>query len=78
MNSRGQDKMLAESLLLAAIGAGCAGAEYLLLLRRGELPAYAQPNQLTPYWTPLMPTNEQLFGGARDAWFVWVRHELQR
>jgi hypothetical protein len=55
-----------------------AGAEYLLLLRREEHRAYAQPNELTPYWSPLMPTNEQLFGGARDAWFVWVRHELQR
>src|SRR5687768_11162993 len=36
-----------------------AGAEFLLLLRRGEHPSYAQPNELTPYWAPLSPTNEQ-------------------
>jgi hypothetical protein len=54
------------------------GAEYLLLLRNGEHPAWAQANQLTPYWAPLSPTNEQLFDGARDAWLVWVRQELQR
>jgi hypothetical protein len=54
------------------------GAEYLLLLRRGEDPAWAQPNALTPYWVPLGPTNEQLFDGARDPWFVWVSRELRR
>ena len=54
-----------------------AGAEYLLLLRRGEPPADT-PNELTPYWSPLSPTNEQLFEGARDAWFVWVRNELRQ
>jgi hypothetical protein len=55
-----------------------AGAEYLLLLRRGEHPSYAQPNDLTPYWAPLSPTNEQLFGGASDAWFVWVSQEVRK
>lgn len=55
-----------------------AGAEYLLLLRRAEQPAYAQPIELTPYWAPLSPTNEQLIGGASDAWFVWVSHELRK
>jgi hypothetical protein len=54
-----------------------AGAEYLLLLRRSEHPSYAQPNELTPYWAPLSPTNEQLINGANDAWFVWVRQELR-
>jgi len=54
------------------------GAEYLLLLRRGEHPSYAQPNALTPYWAPLSPTNEQLFDGASDAWLVWVRQHLRR
>ena len=29
-------------------------------------PSYAQPNDLTPYWAPLSPTNEQLLGGAGD------------
>jgi hypothetical protein len=55
-----------------------AGAEYLLLLRRGGFAAYAQPNVLTPYWAPLSPTNEQLFDGANDAWLLWVSQELRR
>ncbi len=42
------------------------GAEYLLFMSR-------QPDGiLTPYWAPLMPTNEQLHGGA-DPWLLWVR-----
>jgi hypothetical protein len=53
------------------------GAEYLMLLRRGEHPLYAQPNDLTPYWAPLSPTNEQLIDGASDAWFVWVSQRLR-
>jgi hypothetical protein len=55
-----------------------ASAEYLLLLRRAEHPSDAQPSQLTPYWAPLSPTNEQLLDGATDAWFVWVSKELRR
>jgi hypothetical protein len=55
-----------------------AGAEYLLLLRRGQHPSDAQPNEPTPYWAPLSPTNEQLLYGASDAWFVWVSKELRR
>jgi len=55
-----------------------AGAEYLLLLRRAEHPSYAQPNDLTPYWAPLSPTNEQLIDGASDAWFVWVSQALRK
>jgi hypothetical protein len=31
---------------------GRAGGEYLLLLRRGEHPAYGQLNDLTPCWAP--------------------------
>lgn len=55
------------------------GAEYLLLLRRREVPpADPQPKELTPYWAPLSPTNEQLFGGAGDGWLVWVRQTLLR
>jgi len=55
------------------------GAEYLLLLRHGgPAPADAEGNELTPYWAPLSPTNEQLFGGVSDAWFVWVSKELRR
>ena len=50
----------------------------LLLLRRGKHPSYAQPDDLTPYWTPIAPTNEQLFDGASDAWFVWVSRQLRR
>jgi hypothetical protein len=44
---------------------------------RVESEAFAQPNQLTPYWVPLAPTNEQLFDEARDPWFVWVRQALR-
>ena len=54
-----------------------AGTEYLLFLRRGEHASYAQPNDLTPYWAPLSPTNEQLFDRANDAWLVWVRRQLR-
>lgn len=54
------------------------GAEYLLLLRRTRHPSNAQPDDLTPYWSALSPTNEQLFGGARDAWFVWVSQQLRK
>jgi hypothetical protein len=53
------------------------GAEYLLFLRRGKHPAYAQPEQLTPYWAPLAPTNEQLFARENDPWFVWVTEKLR-
>jgi len=53
------------------------GAEYLLFLRAGDVPAYAQQLMLTPYWAPLSPTNEQLLGGADDPWVVWVRARLR-
>jgi hypothetical protein len=49
-----------------------AGAEYLLILKGGKKPASA----LTPYWSRLMPTNEQLIGGETDAWFVWMKRRL--
>lgn len=53
------------------------GAEYLLLLRRGEYPLVAAGADLTPYWSPLAPTNEQLFGGASDEWFAWVARRVR-
>jgi hypothetical protein len=53
------------------------GAEYLLFLRRGDHSSYAQSEQLTPYWAPLGPTNEQLFGGGSDPWLLWVRGQLR-
>jgi hypothetical protein len=55
-----------------------AGAEYLLFLRHAEHPSFAQAKELTPYWAPLSPTNEQLFGGASDDWFVWVSQALRK
>jgi hypothetical protein len=55
-----------------------AGGEYLLLLRRSGDPVYAQPNALTPYWSALSPTNEQLFGGRKDSWLLWVVRQLSR
>jgi hypothetical protein len=54
------------------------GAEYLLLLRRGEHSSDAQPTDLTPYWASLSPTNEQLLEGSNDPWVVWVSQELRR
>jgi hypothetical protein len=53
------------------------GAEYLLLLRRSEHPAFAQAEELTPYWGALSPTNEQLLAGRNDPWLAWVRRQLQ-
>ena len=53
------------------------GSEYLLFLRRGEHPSFAQPDDLTPYWAALGPTNEQLFGGTADPWLVWVSRQLR-
>jgi hypothetical protein len=53
------------------------GAEYLLFLKRASHRAYAQPDQLTPYWAPLAPSNEQVFG-AGDRWEAWVRAQLGR
>ena len=44
-------------------------AEYLFFLRRQE-------GTLTPYWSALAPTNEQL-RGANDPWVMWVRGYLQ-
>jgi hypothetical protein len=41
------------------------------MLRRAGGAAYAQPNGLTPYWMPLRPTNEQVFG-SDDPWVRWV------
>lgn len=49
-----------------------SGAEYLLLLARGRDAPNGQPDGLTPYWSPLGPTNEQLFDGSADLWFSWV------
>ena len=53
------------------------GAEYLLLLARNKPLSEAQPAELTPYWAPLAPTNEQLFGGENDAWLTWVAQRLR-
>ena len=53
------------------------GAEYLMLLARNKPVSDAQPVELTPYWAPLAPTNEQLFGGDNDAWLTWVRQSLR-
>ena len=44
-------------------------AEYLLLLKRKD-------GELTPYWQPLAPTNEQL-RSPRDEWLKWVKENLE-
>ena len=46
-----------------------AGAEYLLLLQKGE-------HGPTPDWSALSPTNEQL-RGEDDEWLLWVRQRLK-
>lgn len=51
-------------------------SEYLLMLRRQDPPSATQPGVLTPCWSPLSPTNEQLFDGVDDSWFIWVRQQL--
>ncbi len=43
-------------------------AEYLLLLKRKD-------GELTPYWQPLAPTNEQL-RSPNDEWLKWVKENL--
>ena len=50
------------------------GAEYLFLL--GRVPENPRLAGLTPYWTILAPTNEQL-RGADDPWLAWVREQLR-
>ncbi|HEX8693848.1 MAG TPA: hypothetical protein VF746_15610 [Longimicrobium sp.] len=49
------------------------GAEYLLLL--GRVPGNRRLRGLTPYWTLLAPTNEQL-RGPDDPWLLWVREQV--
>jgi hypothetical protein len=44
--------------------------EYLLILSRLD-------GQLTPYFSPMAPTNEQV-RGAHDPWVRWVRDERRR
>jgi hypothetical protein len=44
------------------------GAEYLLILRRVN-------GDLTPYWAPLAPLNEQI-RGRDDPWVRWVQAEM--
>ena len=53
------------------------GAEYLLFLTRAAQRGHGQPNDLTPYWSALAPTNEQLFGDD-DPWLVWVVQQIAR
>lgn len=45
------------------------GGQYLLLLRR-------EHGDLTPYWAPLEPVNEQVHG-SDDPWVQWVRRAIQ-
>jgi hypothetical protein len=53
------------------------GAEYLLFLKRADHQSYSEPHDLTPYWSPLAPTNEQL-SGAMDPWLRWVINEVRK
>jgi hypothetical protein len=53
------------------------GAEYLLFLNRAEHEAYPQRTELTPYWVPLGPTNEEL-SMSNDPWLRWVAEAIKR
>ncbi len=46
------------------------GGDCLLLLRS------AGDGWYTPYWSLLLPTNEQV-RGADDPWVVWVRAQVR-
>lgn len=48
-----------------------SGAQYLLLLKKGK------SGELTVYWYPLGPVNEQL-RSTNDPWLLWVRAEVQK
>jgi hypothetical protein len=53
------------------------GAEYLLMLRRPvQEPLDVGSGELTPYWAPLSPANEQLARGEDDPWLAWVRRQV--
>jgi len=45
------------------------GAEFLLVLHRDD------KSRLTPYWWPLLPSNEQLHM-PKDLWLTWVRSQI--
>jgi len=45
------------------------GAEYLLLAK--NIDVQGQPHELSIYWAPLAPTNEQVTGES-DPWVQWV------
>jgi hypothetical protein len=49
-------------------------AEYLLMLRRGDA-LYTHPDDLSPYWAALSPTNERITGDD-DPWLRWVVETL--
>lgn len=46
------------------------GGEFVLLLRK------ERDGRLSPYWSPLSPTNEQI-RGTDDPWLLWVRANLK-
>jgi alpha-galactosidase len=56
-----------------------SGAEYLLMLIRSNgAHSHGKLGELTPYWAPLGPANEQLVDGPNDAWLAWVRRNVPR
>jgi hypothetical protein len=58
----------------------CAGAFYMLLLKRTSDVAHSallsSAPAFTPYWEALAPTNEQV-QGPDDRWSKWVRRRVQ-
>jgi hypothetical protein len=57
------------------------GSQYLLLLRTQTTTTVSidagdrKVGALTPYWSALAPTNEQVHG-ADDPWVAWVRRQV--
>jgi len=50
------------------------GADYLLFLQR-QNDFEQDSKELSPYWAPLAPVNEQL-RSKRDPWLLWVKNRL--
>jgi len=51
------------------------GAEYLLMVKKVDRSVIPTGTELSPYWSPLAPTNEQILE-PRDPWLAWVRDQL--
>ena len=53
------------------------GASYLLFLKEQKGSDEHKPKELSPYWTPLAPVNEQL-KSMDDPWLEWVESAINK